>query len=325
MRRREFVGGLAGAAVWPLAARAQQTMPVIGILASGSPGPLRNAVSAFWNGLGEVGFFNGQNVAIEYRWAEGQYQRLPELAADLVRREVNVIVTTGGPLPAIAAKDATRTIPIVFSSGGDPVKAGLVTTLDHPGRNITGVYILTSALDAKRLEVLCEILPIDATVAAIVNSEGRTAETQSIELKEAAQRLGRDLHLITAASDFDLETLGPRLSRLNAGGVVVAADPFFFSRRDYLVGVAARLAKPAMYEWRDFVLNGGLMSYGSDQNDAYRRIGVYAGRILKGDQAQDLPVQLSTKVELVINLKTAKELNIILPLSLLGRADEVIE
>jgi putative ABC transport system substrate-binding protein len=326
MKRREFITLLSGAAAWPLAARAQQpTMPVIGFLNAASPEALVSAVAAFRAGLGESGYIEGRNVAIEFRWARGEYRRLPEMATELVGRQVAVIVAGGGIVAGFAAKAATSSIPIVFSSGTDPVKAGLVPSLSRPGGNLTGAFILTIELEAKRLEVLHELVPTATIIAILVNPNFPDTENQKRDLQAAAHAMAQQVVFLNASSEPDIDAAFASLIQQRAGALLVASDPFLFGRRDQIVAQAARSAVPAIYQWREFATAGGLMSYGTVLAEMYRPVGVYTGRILKGAKPSDLPVQQSTKVELVINLKTAKALGLSIPISLLGRADEVIE
>jgi putative tryptophan/tyrosine transport system substrate-binding protein len=326
MRRRDFITLLGGGAVpWPVAARAQQpTMPVIGFLSSRGPADSTNVLAAFHQGLNEAGYIEGRNVAIEYRWANGQYDRLPALAADLVGRQVTVIAAIGSP-SAPAAKATTTTIPIVFIIGFDPVEVGLVTSLARPGGNLTGVTVLGVELGSKRLELLHELVPAANIVAALVNPNTPAAETQSMDLQTAARALGLKLHVLHASTERDFDTVFATLLQLGAGGLVVGNDTFFSTRSEQLAALALRHAMPAIFQYREFAAAGGLMSYGGNLTDNYRLTGVYTGRILKGEKPADLPVMQSTKVELIVNLKTAKVLGLTLPLSLLGRADEVIE
>jgi putative tryptophan/tyrosine transport system substrate-binding protein len=324
--RRQFISALGSAAVArPLEARAQQqAMPVIGFLSSNSPEPFTKQVAAFRRGLNEIGFTEGQNVAIEYRWAEGQYDQLPALASDLVRRQVAAIAA-GGPPAARAAKAATTTIPIVFLVGGDPVKSGLVASLSRPGGNVTGVALLINELAPKQLEVLRELIPKATSIGALVNPDNPATETDMKELQGAARAMGLELFILDAKAESDIDAAFATLVQKQAGGLVVVSDPYMFDRRAYIAALATRHALPTIYPLRDFAAAGGLMSYGSSLTDAYRLQGVFVGQILKGATPADLPAQESTKVELVINLKTAKALGLTVPLTLLGRADEVIE
>jgi len=325
MKRREFVTLLGATAAWPPAARAQQpAMPVIGVLASRGPGDEPYLLAAFRQGLKDTGYVEGQNVGIEYRFAEGQYDRLAGLAAELVRRPVIVIAALGTPA-APAAKAATATIPIVFTVGVDPVEAGLITSLSRPGGNLTGVTGLGVELSPKRLQLLHELLPSATVVAALINPTTTTAVAQSKDLQASARGFGLDLHFLSAGAEHDFEAAFAKLVQLRAGGLVVSNDPFFVSRSDQLAALALRYAVPTIFEFRAFVMAGGLMSYGSNLTDLYRLVGVYTGRVLKGEKPTDLPVQQSSKVELILNLKTAKALGVTVPISLLGRADEVIE
>jgi len=323
--RRELLAALGGAGAWPLTARAQQTMPVIGFLHSASPDAYARYLVAFRNGLKEIGYIEGQNVAIEFRWAEDQFDRLPALAADLVRRRANVIVTGGVPA-GLAAKAATTTIPIVFSTAADPVEIGFVASLSHPGANLTGATNLNIALGPKQLEVLHELVPAASVVALLVNpTNAILAKRQSEDLYAAAQSLGLRLHVLHASTDRDLDGAFSTLVQLRVGALVIGADIFLIARSKQLAALAARHAVPAMGLVREFPAAGGLVSYGGSISDSYRLVGVYAGRILGGEKPAALPVQQTTKVELVLNLKTARALGITVPLPLSGRADEVIE
>ena len=325
MKRRELLIALGGVAVaWPLAARAQQkAMPVIGFLNSTSP-DTAPFDAAFRQGLSETGYVEGQNLAIGYRSAEGHYDRLPALAADLVRRKVDVIVTSGPPA-AVAAKSATSTIPIVFGVGSDPVALGLVAGLARPGGNLTGISFLTVELLPKVLELLSELVPQAGVIAVLVNPDNQNTERNLTDLQEAARAKGRELHVLKAGTEKDIDAAFATLVELHAGALVVVGDPFFTSRREQLVVLASRHAVPAIYTFREYPASGGLISYGADLQAAFRQVGVYAGKILKGDKPADLPVHQSTRIELVINLKTAKALGLAVPQSLLARADEVIE
>jgi putative ABC transport system substrate-binding protein len=325
MRRREFITLLSGAAVTlPLAAHAQQqAIPVIGFMVAGVQA--RNQqFAAFHAGLKESGYIQGQNVAVEFRSAEGDFDRFPALATDLLRRGVALLVAVSNDA-ALAAKQATATTPIVFGMGGDPVALGLVASLNHPGGNITGIYFFTQGLEGKRLGLLHELVPRATTIAVLVNPNYSPAENQLREVQEAAARLDVQVLVLRANAETDFDAAFTDLVRQRAGALLVCASPFFFSRRQQLVVLAARHGVPAIYEWREFAVAGGLMSYGTNINDAYRQMGVYAGQILKGTKPADLPVVQSTKFEFVINLSTAKALGIEVPPTLSARADEVIE
>jgi len=323
MRRREFIAGLCSAAALPFAARGQQTaMPVIGFLNSASLGSFGLLLSAFHEGLKDGGYVEGKNVTIEYRWADGQYDRLPALAAGLVRRRVTVIAATGGTMTAQAAKAATMTIPVLFISGADPVGDGLVSSFNRPGGNVTGVSVYTAELAPKRLEQLRELVPKATKIAVLVNPD---ASSDLRDAQNIMERAGLPLLTLSARVETDFEREFVSASRQGAQALLVSADPFFNSQRTQLVALAARYAMPAAYPWSEYAKAGGLMSYGTSIPGAYRQIGQYVTRILKGEKPADLPVQNPTKFELVINLKTAKALGLDIPPSLLARADEVIE
>ena len=324
MNRRAFITLLGGAAAWPLSAHAQQPpIPVIGFLSRGLQPEL---IATFSQGLREADYVEGQNVAFEYRSAEGQDNRLPAMADDLVRLKVALIVATGGgTAPVQAAKAATATIPIVFTIGGDPVRLGLVASLNRPGGNLTGFTQFTAALEPKRLDLLRELVPNAAVIAMLVNPNYPDSETQVSDVTTAARELATQIYVLKASSESGIDAAFATLVEQRIGALLVASDPFFYTQREQLVALAARHAVPAIYQWRDFAVIGGLLSYGTNLSDAWRQAGIYAGKILKGAKPADLPVVQSTKVELVINLNTAKALGLTVPLPLLGRADEVIE
>jgi putative tryptophan/tyrosine transport system substrate-binding protein len=326
MRRRQFIAGLGSAAAWPLATRAQQTLPVIGFLHGEAPDLFASRVRAFLQGLSEAGYVVGRNVAIEYRWAEGQNDRLPALAANLVLSKVAVICTPGSTVSAIAAKAATQTIPIVFMVGTDPVQIGLVASLSHPGGNLTGINNLTIEVAAKRLGVLHELLPAATSLGLLVNSANRlNAEGQTTETQQAARSLGVDLLVLNASSPSEIEGAFARLVGQRAGGLSISGDALFAAQYHQIIALAARHKMPTIHQSRDFATAGGLMSYGPNPFDGWRQVGSYAGRILKGEKPADLPVERSTRVEFVINLKTAKSLGLTIPETLLATADEVIQ
>lgn len=325
VRRRDVIILLGGAAAWPLAAEAQPSaLPTIGFLGTDSPELFAGRLRAFRQGLSKTGHVESQTVAIEYRWAQGRYDRLPAMAADLVHRRVSVIVANGAPV--LAAKAATTTIPIVFSTSADPVEVGLVASLSRPGGNVTGVSNLSVQLGAKQLEVLRELIPTATSIALLVNpAHAELAQTQSRDVQIAARALALQLQVLHASTDSDLETVFASLAQRRADGLVIGSDAFFTSRADQIVALAARHAVPTVYLYREFVAAGGLMSYGGSLADSYHTVGVYTGRILKGEKPADLPVQQSKKVELVINLTVARTLGLSIPRSLRVRADEVIE
>jgi putative ABC transport system substrate-binding protein len=326
MKRRDFVILLGGAtAVWPLTARAQQPpMPVVGFLNQGSAKPSGYLAAAFRKGLKEVGYVEGYNVAIEYRWAEGQYNQLPELAADLVRRKVSALAVAFLPA-ALAAKAATSTIPICFVTGADPVDQGLVASLNRPGGNVTGVAFLSQLLGAKRLGLLHELVPAASTFAVLINSTNPNAESLTNDLQRAAQTLGKPILVLSASTEPEIDGQFATLDQQRASALIVAPDAFLDSQRDNIVQLVARRTIPAIYERREAAMAGGLMSYGANVADAYHQAGVYTGRILKGEKPADLPVMQPTKLEFVINLNTAKLLGLTIPPGVLAIADEVIE
>jgi putative tryptophan/tyrosine transport system substrate-binding protein len=328
MRRRDLVKGIVGSALcWPLAARAQQpAKPVIGILATASAEENTSRLLAFREGLGAAGYVEGQNVSIEYRWAEAHSGRLPELAARLVHQQVAVLVAAGGTASALVAKAATTTVPIVFGIGADPVGLGLVTSLNRPGGNVTGVTSLNLEVVPKRLQLLHELLPSATNIALLVNpAVPALAEPAALLSRAAADAAGLQLHVLHASSERDFDAIFENLSQLHADALDIAPDNLFTAHSEQLAALTVRHALPAAYEFRRFAAAGGLMSYGSSETEYYRLVGTYTGRILKGEKPADLPVQQATKLELVINQKTAKALGLTVPLSLLGRADEVIE
>jgi putative ABC transport system substrate-binding protein len=325
MNRRSLITLLGGAVVWPVAARAQQGMPVIGYLGIASPEPFAIRLRAFRQGLSEAGFVEGRNVTIEYRWADGQFDRLPALAADLVRRQVSVLAAPGSVVSALAAKAATTTIPIVFETGVDPVAFGLVTSLNQPGGNVTGITSLNTEVASKLLELLHELVPGTTIVALLVNPTDPAAETVSRDIQGAARTFGLQVHLLRASTEQDIDAAFTTLVQLHVGALVIQPDAFFNSRSQQLAALCLHYAVPAIFQTGEFPAAGGLLSYGGSITETHRQAGLYVGRILKGEKPADLPVQQATKVEFVINLKTAKALGIAVPLALLTRADEVIE
>ncbi|MFL5029066.1 MAG: ABC transporter substrate-binding protein [Xanthobacteraceae bacterium] len=326
MRRREFILALGGAAAWPLPLSAQQpAMPVVGFLNTASPAPFNHLVAAFRSGLEEAGFVEGRNVALEFRWADGRYERLPALAAELVQRSVAVLATSGGDPALLAARAATTTIPIVFLIGSDPVELGYVASFNKPGGNLTGVHQLTAMLGAKRLGLLREVAPRAALMGVLINPSFPPAAAMLKDAEKAAASLGIRVLALNATTESEFEPAFSTLAREQASALLIGADPFFNSRRDLLVALAARYRVPTIYEFREFALAGGLMSYGTSLSDSYRQAGNYAGRLLKGARPAELPIVQSSKFELVVNLKTAKALGLEVPPGLLTAADEVIE
>jgi putative ABC transport system substrate-binding protein len=328
VRRREFITLFGGAAAaWPLAARAQQpATPVIGFLGSESLNLWAGRMRAFYQGLSETGYVEGRNVAIEYRWAEGHNDRLPTLAADLVRHGVTVIAAPGSTPATLAAKEATSTIPIIFWIGSDPIELGFVASLNRPAGNLTGVTTLNQGLVAKRVELLHEAVPQTSSIAVLINPTSPTLTKTTIEdAQTAAHSVGLELHILEASTEYDLDAVFAKAIQLRAGGLVIGTDAFFSSRLEQLAALSVRHAVPTAYHFREFAAAGGLIAYGGSLAEAFRGLGVYTGRILKGEKPADLPVQQVTKVELYINLKTAKALGLNIPLPVVGRADEVIE
>ena len=327
MKRREFITLLGGAAAaWPLKVRAQQAgVPMIGFLSSRSPGESAMHLGAFRRGLNEAGYIEGQNVAIEYRWADGQYDRLPALASELVASRVMVIAATGGNVSALAAKAATNTIPIVFIVGDDPVKLGLVNSLNRPGANATGASVFTTELGAKRLELLLELVPTASVIGLLINPDYQGAVAEAAAVRAAARESGRQILVLHASTEHEIDAVFAGFAQQRIDALLIDADALFVSRRDHLVALVARHSLPAIYDLREFATADGLMSYGTSLTDAYRLVGGYTGRILKGDKPAELPVQQPTKFEFIINLKTAKALGLEVPPTVLARADEVIE
>jgi putative ABC transport system substrate-binding protein len=327
LRRRDFITLLASAAAWPRAVRAQQpALTTVGYLFSGAPqGGSAQVAAAFRKGLSGEGYVEGQNVAIEYAWAEGHYEQLPALAANLARRQVSVIAVGGGTAPILAAKAATSKIPIVFLTGTDPVVDGLVTSFNRPGGNLTGVYVLFNELVAKQLQVLHELLPAAQTIAILDNMPNPSSDLRWREMQKAALTLGLKVHALSASTEREVDLAFARAVEQRAGALIIAPDTFLSSRRDQILALAGRHALPAMAAFREYPAAGGLMSYGPNLTNGYRQLGVFAGRVLKGAKPAELPVEQSTKVDFVINMKTAQMLGLSFPIPLLGRADEVIE
>jgi putative ABC transport system substrate-binding protein len=325
MRRRAFIAALGGAAAFPFAARAQQAMPVIGFMHIASAGAVAHLVAAFRQGLKESGLADSQNIPMEFRWADGDYDQMPGFAADLASRRVAVIITGGGDKPAMAAKSATSVIPIVFNVGSNPVAAGLVASLGRPGGNVTGVNMLTTELATKRLSLLHDLLPQGVAIAHLVNPKFSSSEPIVRDTVAAARTMGRELVQLQASSESEIDAVFTALPQRQVGGLLVASDPFFYAHREKIVLWAVRLGIPAAYEQREYAVAGGLMSYSTSITDSYRQMGIYAGRILKGEKPANLPVVQSAKFELIVNLKTAKTLGLTLPSGLLAIVDEVIE
>jgi ABC-type uncharacterized transport system substrate-binding protein len=326
MKRRDFIAGIGGTLAMRITARAQhQTIPVVGFLSSLTQFESSHLVAAFRRGLLENGFVDGQTIAVDYRWADGHYDRLPGLARDLVGRGVAVFVSTGGQPTLLAAKAATNTVPIVFATGVDPVQSGVIASFSRPGGNITGLYVVTTGLEAKRFGLLQELVPASAAVALLANSTNPNSAAQVRDVQDAARVVARPIHVLYAASERELDTAFAAISQIRPAALLIASDPWLSTRREQLVELSRRSAIPTMYQWREFAEAGGLMSYGTNLADAYRQVGVYVGRILKGASPAELPVLQPTKYELVINLKTAKALNLQIPPGVLAIADEVIE
>jgi ABC-type uncharacterized transport system substrate-binding protein len=326
MKRREFITLVGGAAVWPLAAGAQQpATPVIGFMSARSAGDSVQPVATFRQGLSDGGFVEGQNVAVEYRWANGEYSRLPALAADLVNRHVGVLVAVGGDASAFAAKRATTTIPIVFGTGSDPVATGLVASLNRPGANMTGVNLLTDQMEAKRLGLLHELVPGVSLIGVLLNQNFPPAARQLLDLETASRTIGQRLFVAKASNDAELDAAFTALAQQQVRALLIAADPYYDSRRDRIVAFATQHRLPAMYQFREYAAAGGLVSYGVSLTEAYHLVGAYAAKILKGEKPADMPVQLLVKTELVINLKAAKVIGFEFPATFSARADEVIE
>ena len=327
MRRRDFIKRVGCSAIaWPFAARAQQAaMPVVGYLHRGSPSPYAHLVAAFRQGLSERGYLEGQNVRIEYRWAAGRYDQLPALAADLVGLRVAVLVAQGGDPPPLAAKSATATIPIVFTCSTDPVKLGLVGSLNRPGGNVTGIWLYTSLLGTKRLELIQQLIPAGTPIVVLVNPDNPNAQIDTKDLQEAARIAGRSISFVRASTETEINSVFAAIGDQRVSALLVNTDPFFLAQRDQFVSLAAHKAVPTIYAQREFVTAGGLMSYGASLAEGYREVGVYAGRILKGERPADLPIIQPARFEMAINLKTAKALGLVIPAGVLAIADEVIE
>jgi putative tryptophan/tyrosine transport system substrate-binding protein len=325
MRRREFISLLAAAVACPFAARAQGATPTIGYLHSGSSTPYAQLVAAFRHGLEETGYAENRNVAIEYRWAEGHYDRLSGMAAELAGRHVSLIVAQGGDPSPLAARSATSTIPIVFTSSSDPVKLGLVGSLNRPGGNVTGFWVYTSLLGTKRLELMRQLFPTNRSIAILVNPQNPNVHIDMPDLQDAARTLGQPISFVTASSEAEIEAVFATLREQRISALLVNTDPFFLAGRDQFVSLATRYSVPTVYPWREAAAAGGLISFGANLADGYRQVGLYAGRILKGEKPADLPVVQPTKFEVVINLKTARSLGLTIPPGVLAIADEVIE
>ena len=325
MSRREFIGLLGLTATWPLSGRAQPTLPVIGVMSGRTPEDSKHLMAAFHEGLGEAGFVEGKNVTIEYRWALGRYDRLPALATDLVKRDVAVLVAVGGDVSAVAARQATSTIPIVFGTGSDPVDAGLVASLGRPGGNATGYSLVTNDLEPKRLGILHDLVPNAAVIGVLLNPNFPPAASQLAALENAAQVIAQRLAVFRASNDTELDASLASLVEQRVGALLVTADPYFATQRDRIVAFAAQNRLPAIYQFREYAVAGGLISYGPRITDAYRQAGLYTGQILKGAKPADLPIVLPTKYEFVINLKAAKALGLTIPSGLISFADEVVE